>query len=295
MYLEKNGHRFSFTDQVRKSPDLRESFFSLARQVFSLDFAPWYQGGGWGDRYIPHALVLGRQVAANVSVNTIDFLLNGVRRTYVQLGTVMTHPDFRGMGLSRFLLETVLDAWRDRCDCLYLFANDTVLDFYPRFGFVPAKEAQPVFPIVPGQPLPRRRLCPDLPEDRALLFKTYRQSNPFSAFSMDGNEGLFLFYVLGPFRDMLYELPGQSAVAILEEDGEVLYCHELLGRPKIGLLPLLEGLAGPGIRQIRLGFTPRPGLLPLRFLPGEEHLFVLAGKENPFAAKSLFFPQISHA
>ncbi len=295
MTLQKNGHSFSFTDQVRDDPDLRESLFSLARQVFSLDFAPWYQGGGWQDRYIPHALVLDGQVAANVSVNPIDFLLDGVRSSYVQLGTVMTHPDFRGMGLSRFLLETVLEAWKDRCDCLYLFANDTVLDFYPKFGFVPAKEAQPVFPVVPGRPIPRRRLCPDLPENRALILNAYRQSNPFSAFSMEGNEGLLLFYALGPFRDMVYELTDQNTVAILEEDGEVLYCHELLGRPKIGLLPLLEGMAGPETRQIRLGFTPKSGLVSSSFLPGEEHLFVLAGKDNPFKTKDLLFPQISHA
>lgn len=295
MTLQKNGFHFAFTDQVRDNPDLRESFFSLARQVFSLDFAPWYQGGGWGDRYIPHALILDRQVAANVSVNVMDFLLDGVRRTYVQLGTVMTHPDFRGLGLSRFLMETVLAAWKDRCDGLYLFANDTVLNFYPKFGFVPAKEAQPVFPMVPGQPLPRRRLSPDRPEDRALIVSAYRRSNPFSAFSMEENAGLLLFYALGPFRDMFYELTGQNAVAVLEEDGEVLFCHDLFGKPQLGLLPLLKGLAGPDTRQVRLGFTPRPGQLSCGFLPGEEHLFVLSGKDNPFKTKDLFFPQISHA
>ncbi len=295
MSLQINGQTFFFTDQVRDDPVLRESFFTLARQTFDLDFAPWYQEGGWKDQYIPHALVLDRQVVANVSVNTIDFLLDGIRRTYVQLGTVMTHPDFRGRGLSRFLMEAVLQAWRDRCDCLYLFANDTVLDFYPKFGFVPAKEAQPFLPAFSGHPLPRRKLSPDLPKDRALLVKVYHQSNPFSAFSMEGNEGLFLFYIFGPFRNLCYELPGQDTVAILEEDGDILFCHELLGKPKIGLEQLLVGLHGPQTRQLRLGFTPKPGLLPLSYLPGEEHLFVLAGKENPFIDRKLLFPLISHA
>ena len=122
------GKSFVFTTEIRDNTTLRKSFFSLARQTFDLDFEPWYQCGGWQDRYLPHALVCGEQVAANVSVNRMDFQLDGRRRTYLQLGTVMTHPDYRGMGLSRFLMEWILQNWSDRCDGIYLFANDPSLD-----------------------------------------------------------------------------------------------------------------------------------------------------------------------
>ena len=122
----------------------------------------------------------------------MDFQLDGRRRTYLQLGTVMTHPDYRGMGLSRFLMEWILQNWSDRCDGIYLFANDTVLDFYPKFGFLPAAEAQIFSPSSPQQPIPLRRINPDNPKDRALLIQSYRRSNPFSAFSMENNEGLEL-------------------------------------------------------------------------------------------------------
>ena len=134
------GKSFIFTTEIRDNPALRNSFFSLAQQTFDLDFEPWYQGGGWQDRYLPHALVYDGQVAANVSVNRISFRLGGRRRTYLQLGTVMTHPKYRGMGLSRFLMETVLQTWSDRCDGMYLFANesdkqgDIVLDAMARWA-----------------------------------------------------------------------------------------------------------------------------------------------------------------
>lgn len=71
------GKSFVFTTEIRDNTTLRKSFFSLARQTFDLDFEPWYQCGGWQDRYLPHALVCGEQVAANVSVNRMDFQLDG--------------------------------------------------------------------------------------------------------------------------------------------------------------------------------------------------------------------------
>lgn len=236
------GKSFVFTTEIRDNTTLRKSFFSLARQTFDLDFEPWYQCGGWQDRYLPHALVCGEQVAANVSVNRMDFQLDGRRRTYLQLGTVMTHPDYRGMGLSRFLMEWILQNWSDRCDGIYLFANDTVLDFYPKFGFLPAAEAQIFSPSSPQQPIPLRRINPDNPKDRALLIQSYRRSNPFSAFSMENNEGLLLFYALGPFRHFLYTPPEENAVAILKEDGDTLFCHELLGEWSGSLFQTLNRL-----------------------------------------------------
>ena len=234
-------------------------------------------------------------MAANVSVNRMDFQLDGRRRTYLQLGTVMTHPDYRGMGLSRFLMEWILQNWSDRCDGIYLFANDTVLDFYPKFGFLPAEEAQVFFPSSPQQPIPLRRINPDNPKDRALLIQSYRRSNPFSAFSMENNEGLLLFYALGPFRHFLYTPPEENAVAILEEDGDTLFCHELLGEWSGSLFQTLNRLTQPHIRKIGLGFTPKDTLPGQIWQPGEDHLFVLGKKENPFAARKLFFPLISHA
>ena len=289
------GKSFVFTTEIRDNTTLRKSFFSLARQTFDLDFEPWYQCGGWQDRYLPHALVCGEQVAANVSVNRMDFQLDGRRRTYLQLGTVMTHPDYRGMGLSRFLMEWILQNWSDRCDGIYLFANDTVLDFYPKFGFLPAEEAQVFFPSSPQQPIPLRRINPDNPKDRALLIQSYRRSNPISAFYMENNEGLLLFYALGPFRHFLYTPPEENAVAILEEDGDTLFCHELLGEWSGSLFQTLNRLTQPHIRKIGLGFTPKDTLPGQIWQPGEDHLFVLGKKENPFAVRKLFFPLISHA
>ncbi len=75
----------------RNQDELRGSFNQLARETFDgLDFEGWYQDGYWSDRYNPHSIVIDGKVAANVSVNFMDFLWNGHRKHFIQLGTVMT-------------------------------------------------------------------------------------------------------------------------------------------------------------------------------------------------------------
>lgn len=125
---------------IRNNEAVRASFNKLAADTFGLSFEQWYQDGYWTDLYIPYVLLDGGRVIANVSVNIIDTQWKGQTRKYIQLGTVMTAPGYRKQGLSRFLLEEALSDWKGLCDAIYLFANDSVLDFYPKFGFVKENE-----------------------------------------------------------------------------------------------------------------------------------------------------------
>ena len=96
---------------IRDDAGLRSSFNRLAEKTFELNFENWYQNGYWKDNYIPYAAVREGQVVANVSVNPMAFSENGVTRHYIQLGTVMTDPAFRGQGLCRLLMEAVEKDW----------------------------------------------------------------------------------------------------------------------------------------------------------------------------------------
>lgn len=79
---------------------------------------------------------------ANVSVNIIDIEIQEQVKRYIQIGTVMTDCNYRNKGLSRKLMDKILQDWKDKCDAIYLYANDSVLDFYPKFGFIKAMEYQ---------------------------------------------------------------------------------------------------------------------------------------------------------
>lgn len=43
----------------------------------------------------------------------------------------MTHPDYRNQGLAAKLLNHIIGKYEKEYDYIYLFANETVLDFYP--------------------------------------------------------------------------------------------------------------------------------------------------------------------
>jgi len=135
MQFKTNDTMYAFSNDVCNDTKKRNSFIKLAKSVFGLDFEPWYNSGYWTTDYIPHVLLDGEVVVANVSVNIINILHDGQEKRYVQLGTIMTAPEYRNCGLSRWLMEKIIDEWQDKCDCMYLYANDSVIDFYPKFGF----------------------------------------------------------------------------------------------------------------------------------------------------------------
>ncbi len=294
---------------VRDDDRVRAAFNALAGEVFGLSFEEWYRQGCWTDRYIPYLLLDGDRAAANVSVNRMETDWDGKRKHCIQLGTVMTAPAYRGRGLARMLIEEVLRDWLDRCDALYLFANDTVLDFYPKFGFQRQAETQrrllpSLLPAAAPQPL--RRLDMALPADRELLRACYQRGNPHTRLPMLDNEGLLMFYCASFLRDHVFYLEDSQTAAILEREEDALICLDLYGgrnTPAQALPHLLGSLLQSlpdhwtaGTKELRLGFAPAGEALGEAIPIGEDDaLFVYAEKENPLSGWQGMFPLLSHA
>jgi predicted N-acetyltransferase YhbS len=70
-----------------------------------VDFEKWYQFGFWNNTYVCYSYIDQNEVIANVSVNKLDILIDGKESKTLQIGTVMTRPDYRGNGLSKSLME----------------------------------------------------------------------------------------------------------------------------------------------------------------------------------------------
>ena len=294
---------------VRDDDRARAAFNALAGEVFGLSFEKWRRQGCWTDRYIPYLLLDGDEAAANVSVNRMETVWDGKRKQCIQLGTVMTAPAYRGRGLARMLMEEVLRDWLDRCDALYLFANDTVLDFYPKFGFQRQAETQrrllpSLLPAAAPQPL--RRLDMALPADRELLHACYQRGNPHTRLPMLDNEGLLMFYCASFLRDHIFYLEDSQTAAILEREEDALICLDLYGgrnTPAEALPHLLGSLLQSlpdhwtaGAKELRLGFTPAGDALGEAVPIGEDDaLFIYAEKENPLSGWQGMFPLLSHA
>ncbi|MEB9735185.1 GNAT family N-acetyltransferase [Bacillus cereus] len=134
-------NEYQLISDYKQNEKYKESFNDLAKHVFELDFKGWYDRGCWNDNYICYSYVDGDKVIANTSINKMNVISNGKEYKAIQLGTVMTHPDYRHQGLATKLMNHIIKKYEKNYNFIYLFANDTVLEFYPKFGFEKVQES----------------------------------------------------------------------------------------------------------------------------------------------------------
>jgi predicted N-acetyltransferase YhbS len=291
-----NCNEYDFIKDVRENKKVRKSFNLLAQATYNIDFDNWYENGYWDDDYIPYVLLYGDKVVSNVSVNIINTSWKNQTKQYIQLGTVMTDKEHRGKGLSRWLIEKVLEDWKDKCEAIYLFANDSVLDFYPKFGFEKALEYQ-YHKRVNKEPGVVKKLDMSAAQDRRLLLDIYKFSNPFSALPMENNAGLLMFYCSQFMRENIYYIDQYKAVVVAEYDNENLICYDIFCQGKCTIEDVLCTMAQQNTKIATLGFTPTQ-INDFEITELHKHnttLFVLNGKENLFKENKLMFPLLSHA
>ncbi|WP_181884379.1 GNAT family N-acetyltransferase [Neobacillus piezotolerans] len=271
-----------FVKGYREDAALRESFFSLARQVFGIQFDSWYENGYWTGKYIPFSYCLGERVVANVSVSRIGLLIEGEERRGIQIGTVMVDPEFRGRGLSGKLMERVLAEFEREYDLMYLFANHSVLDFYPKFGFTRKEEHIFSLPFKrkAGSGQLGRFLDMGDERDRQLLFQLAKRRRPISStFAATGTEELLMFYCLNVFKDCIYYFEEEEWVGIFEEQEGELHLYDLIGGSLPDITSILARIAGEETRRIIFHFTPEAGLpFDLSTHAGSEIMFVRAAE-----------------
>lgn len=272
----------------------RRSFNALARKTFGLDFEPWYRSGYWTKQYIPYSLSRDGEVVSSVSVNFMPMTLEGTGLTMVQIGTVMTDPSFRGQGLSRFLMETVLDEWSPKVDEVYLFANDEVLDFYPRFGFRRSGEVQCAASVSTSFPARAEKVDMEQAEHRENVERAIRRTRGVSRFSMN-NAGLAMFWLTGPMKDRVRHDPETGAYLVASVEGDLLLLDDVFSEEAVDLDSVIAAF-GPEVRRVAFGFSPCMDEDLQRTVCEEENttLFVLKNAVD-FRAKGLRFPVLSRA
>ncbi|MGM0884974.1 MAG: GNAT family N-acetyltransferase [Bacillota bacterium] len=248
-------HSYDFKNQG----EYRASFNRLSRLVFGIDFEAWFQKGCWDDRYICHSIVSDNEIISNISVSKMDLVINGVTRKAIQIGTVMTHPEHRGKGLSKQLMKYVLETYENTCDLLFLFANSTVLDFYPKFGFETLPEFQ--FFIDVNVSLTKEvsldRLISSREEDWNLIKHMIQSRRPVSQrFGVINNQGLFNFYAINVFPECLFYSKTDDAIIVFENEGELLHLYDVVSEKQIDIGDLISRISTKQTRKIRFHFTP---------------------------------------
>lgn len=279
--------------EVRDDPILRRGLCHLAAETFGLAFEPWYQAGGWDDRYRPYIMVEEGQVVACAAATLADYAGSALMRqvSLVQLGTVMTAVPFRGQGLASELIRAILADF-SQADGFFLFANDAATGFYSQLGFHPCQETiHWIFPLAAMRTAAAVPLCPDISAMRRMAAWPMR----CCAMAPLAQPGLTLFHLMSAGPGCLWHIPGMDAAAVAERAGDTLLLHAVFAPEEVDLARIIDAF-GPDFRRIMLGFTPQNGAdqaLPLR--EKDTNLFVW----GPFFADqtrlSWRFPALCHA
>lgn len=269
-----------------------ERFHAFVPLTFrKVDFRRWEARGGWNDDYTAWLLEDGEDIVASVGVTRMRLALDGVLQDGYQLGAVATHPERRGRGYSRVLLDAVL-ADLGTAPVL-LFANDRVLDFYPRFGFraVEQRRFAAGLALDPAASPARRCDVADAAAREALVGLCAEAVVNDAAFGARDYYSTLLWHLT--YRPIeAYWLADGNAVVAIGRDGDTVILHDLIARRPFDLAAALPSVIGAPIARIEFGFQPQ------RWWPQARDIGICAGsplfvRNLPALGTALRFPDLA--
>lgn len=295
-------NNYKVINNYRNNDELRASFNELAKKTFGINFEDWYQNGYWTDRYNPYSIVLDGKVVANVSVNQTDFEWNGETKHFIQLGTVMTYIEYRNRGLIRRIMEVIDAEYKDKVEGMYLFAGNDVLDFYPKFGFIPIKQYEYVKEISSnveslekdtGNVKKVDMTDLKLRDKLECLIKT---GYKYSSFEMVDNSQLNMFYLTKFMRNSVYYCETCDAYVVAEIENSKLTIDMVISEKEQNLNHIAECF-GQDVQSVVLGFTPKntDGFSVREMNQDDRTMHVKGCGWEEFETSKLMVPLLAHA
>lgn len=290
--IEVGKEEYLLISGYQEIPEYRAGLNQLAKQTFGLDFEGWYRLGYWTFRYCPYSLVHNNRIVANVSVNPLEFAVGGEVYRTLQIGTVMTDPDYRGKGLSRVLIELILKEHREKYDLIYLYANASVREFYPRFGFKKAEEYV-YSKTYTGKSVYRfKKLDCSLKKDRELLLRLLQNNTVSAKYTLINNAYLPMFHLTSYLAECIYYCEELDLAAAVEYGDLDMYVNEIFSTGAFSMEDVISSLLDQPERKVIFGFTPLDtASFQCELLDTEDTFFVMG---NNFIQKGSL-PVLSHA
>ena len=243
-----------------RDPDLRNAYFEYVETVFpGANFRTWYDLGFWVHDYTPHCVVDRGRIVANVSAARMRLIVDSQEFRAVQLGAVGTVPAYRGRGLARLLMQHVLAEYDASSDLCFLFANDEVLDFYPRFGFERRTETRFISTTdLPEPSYAARRLDLNREDDLELARSVVNRRLVLTRRLGAGGYGWVTFWhFLSLYPENLHYIDEVDAIFVVSERNGQAHIHEVIYTRAFDLASVLPRvLRGPRIQSVSFHFPP---------------------------------------
>ncbi|MCX7773103.1 MAG: GNAT family N-acetyltransferase [Clostridia bacterium] len=229
----------------------KDSLNVLMQEVFGFSFEPWHNRNFWNQDYESFSISDGDTMLANISAYKMKLLINGEVKEYIQLGAVATKEGYRNKGLSREIMEYIMVKYSHTPK--FLFGGDSVINFYPKFGFKPVAERQPFLPctLAPMGSLEKLHVDDPRVEDylshRTQFSKVFDCSNAYP---------VHWFHIMGMNAEHLYEIPALDVMLVAYKNGEALVLQDVVAKRPMRLEAILPYLDFEGVSRIDFGFNP---------------------------------------
>ncbi len=283
----------TFIKDYKENEIYRRSFNSLANQTFQIDFEPWYHQGFWNDRYICYSYLEGNTVIANVSISKMQLIVNGDLKQAVQIGTVMTHPNYRKQGLASSLITTVLNEY-EQADIYFLFAGEHVTNFYKKFGFTHLQESRFRMPIEPTKPY-RNPQKLEFDNEKQFIIDYYTKKRSSTLFDIEHAEHVLGFYAHHGFGNDFYFVAELDAVVVYKIAKDQLHLYGYFSQQEFPFEKIVTYIVDETVKEVVFHFTPqwsdiKPTIEPIYT---SDDIFHIRSKiELP---RSFKFPLLAHA
>lgn len=227
-----------FIKNYKTNDALRLSFDALAKSTFGISFEAWYQDGCWNDRYIPYSFEDQGRIIANASANKMTLIIEGQEVQAIQIGTVMTDPDYRRRGLAYELIQKILSDFDESVSFYYLAADRDAMSLYNRCGFSEVSEVRYSWqnPLKSKVKLVKAHMSLD-----ELIRAKKNSVSKGSRLEIIDDEHILSFYYHHGFNDMIYRLDDETLIiADIEDEGQRLEIYDVFSKSRFDLYELLN-------------------------------------------------------
>jgi len=291
--------KYELVSDYRNNESLKESFNALAMKTFELDFRGWYNRGYWNDKYIPYSFVDEGKVISNASVNKMSIIIDGKMYKGIQIGTVMTDENYRNKGLAKQLMQYIMKEYENTYDFMYLFANDTVLDFYPKFGFTRLNESEFSLDLANSSlqmKMDAKVKQLTIENDLALLEKFAKNRHVNSTIlDVEHNESLLMFYFTLVFHEAIFYVEDLETIVLMNEEEDTLHIYDIISLNAPNVEAVLASIVKKTTKKVVFYFTPDftiEGMAATIMPNDDDALFVLTKKS--LLEDNFMFPLTSH-
>lgn len=297
IYINKKPYTLHIAYQDDETK--RKAFHAMTFDFWEFTFESYYQSGYWDENCILFSIFEGETIVAHTTLSLFATHTPTATLQLGQLGTVMTAATHTKQGLSRFLMDYIFDTYCTQLDGYFLFANDTVLDFYPKFGFVKAREFQGT-KALQKQASPYTVQSLDLTHPADLqLFQHYLKTGKTACRFDTSNYGLTHFYCYANpdfgFSESLYVIPELETLVIAQQEETDLLILQAYYLGQHQLDQAFNAVAATNTTRLVLGYTPEDD--GYDFHPYKEEdltLFVSPSLLPYFEEQHTMIPVLSH-